>query len=51
LLDDDLTPAKYFFVRNNGIPPALESIGDPGKWVLEIAGESCLKPKNIPWLN
>lgn len=45
LLDDDLTPAKYFFVRNNGIPPALDSIGDPGKWVLEIAGESCLKPK------
>ena len=45
LLDDDLTPAKYFFVRNNGIPPALESIGDPAKWVLEIAGESCLKPK------
>jgi DMSO/TMAO reductase YedYZ molybdopterin-dependent catalytic subunit len=45
LLDHDLTPAKYFFVRNNGIPPALESIGDPGKWVLEIAGESCIKPK------
>ena len=45
LLDDDLTPAKHFFVRNNGIPPDLESIGDPGKWVLEVAGESCLKPK------
>ena len=41
LLDDDFTPAKYFFVRNNGLPPELESIGDPNKWSLEIAGESC----------
>jgi len=45
LLDDDLTPAQYFFVRNNGIPPSIKSIGKPGEWVLEIAGESCLNPK------
>jgi DMSO/TMAO reductase YedYZ molybdopterin-dependent catalytic subunit len=44
LLDDDLTPAKHFFVRNNGIPPDVERIGDSESWVLEIAGESCLKP-------
>ena len=47
LLDDDFTPAKYFFVRNNGLPPELESIGDPNKWSLEIAGESCKKPQTF----
>lgn len=45
LLDDDLTPAKYFFVRNNGIPPRQESIGDARDWILEISGESCLSPR------
>lgn len=43
LLDDDITPANRFFVRNNGIPPALEDI-DLNKWTLEIAGESCKTP-------
>ncbi|MEK8021828.1 MAG: sulfite oxidase [Candidatus Parabeggiatoa sp.] len=43
LLDDEITPANRFFVRNNGIPPAIEDI-DPKKWTLEIAGESCEKP-------
>jgi len=43
LLDDEITPAKHFFIRNNGNAPALESI-DPEKWVLEIAGESCERP-------
>jgi len=44
LLDDDLTPAKHFFVRNNGHPPPLDSIGDPEQWELEIGGESCVNP-------
>ncbi len=47
LLDDDFTPGKYFFVRNNGLPPAHETIGDTSKWKLEIAGESCLKPQTF----
>lgn len=37
LLDDDITPAKHMFVRNNGIPPALENI-DVDAWQLEIGG-------------
>lgn len=45
LLDDDLTPAKHFFVRNNGIPPTRDSIGDGNAWVLEVTGESCLTSK------
>lgn len=44
LLDDDFTPAKYFFVRNNGLPPNLASTGDAENWTLEIAGESCATP-------
>ncbi|MFT5484395.1 MAG: DMSO/TMAO reductase YedYZ molybdopterin-dependent catalytic subunit [Halieaceae bacterium] len=44
LLDDDFTPAKHFFVRNNGIPPALESMGKTSEWALEITGESCVNP-------
>lgn len=39
LLDDPVTPAKHFFVRNNGLPPALEAI-DPAQWTLAIDGES-----------
>jgi len=46
LLDDEITPAKYFFIRNNGFPPALESI-DPGTWRLDIAGESCTNPSSF----
>jgi len=41
LLDDEITPANRFFVRNNGIPP--ENI-DLNNWTLEIAGESCDNP-------
>ncbi len=43
LLDDEITPANRFFVRNNGIPPTLEDI-DLNTWTLEIAGESCENP-------
>ncbi|MCF6313885.1 MAG: sulfite oxidase [Verrucomicrobiales bacterium] len=46
LLDDDVTPGDRLFVRNNGHPPALDSI-DPEKWVLEIAGESCKNPQSF----
>lgn len=48
LLDDEVTPAKYFFVRNNGIPPELEKI-KPEEWTLEIAGESCKKPTTFSY--
>ncbi|MFM1895759.1 MAG: hypothetical protein RLZZ385_833 [Pseudomonadota bacterium] len=41
LLDDPVTPNRYMFIRNNGIPP--ENI-DPQTWRLEVAGESCLRP-------
>ncbi|QEA39581.1 sulfite oxidase [Pistricoccus aurantiacus] len=46
LLDDDVTPAKYMFVRNNGIPPEQQSI-DADSWTLEIAGESCENPQSF----
>ncbi|MFQ5982424.1 MAG: sulfite oxidase, partial [Woeseiaceae bacterium] len=46
LLDDAVTPADRLFVRNNGIPPAIEGI-DPDRWTLEIAGESCIAPKRL----
>lgn len=41
LLDDAVTPSRYMFVRNNGLPP--ENI-NPDRWELEIAGESCARP-------
>lgn len=43
LLDDEFTPGKYFFIRNNGLPPEEKSI-DSATWTLEISGESCEKP-------
>lgn len=43
LLDDDVTPGKRMFVRNNGLPPAIEGI-DPETWEVSIAGESCVNP-------
>jgi DMSO/TMAO reductase YedYZ molybdopterin-dependent catalytic subunit len=42
LLDDDITPAKYLFVRNNGNPPIAANI-DPEAWTLEIGGESAAR--------
>ncbi len=44
LLDDALTPADVFFVRNNGIPPELTQI-DLQQWTLSIGGESVRQPK------
>ena len=44
LLDDDVTPNRYMFVRNNGIPP--ENV-DPATWQLEVGGESCLRPTSF----
>jgi len=46
LLDDTITPANRLFVRNNGIPPAIEDI-DTDQWTLQIAGESCIEPKSF----
>ncbi len=47
LLDDDFTPAKYFFVRNNGLPPNFNKMGSAKDWSLEISGESCKKPQTF----
>lgn len=44
LLDDDITPNRYMFIRNNGVPP--ENV-DRDNWVLEIGGESCARPLNF----
>lgn len=38
LLDDDVTPAARFFVRNNGHVPELGPVADD-EWTLEISGE------------
>ncbi|MCE9679386.1 molybdopterin-dependent oxidoreductase [Shewanella sp. AS1] len=35
LLDDDVTPTKHHFIRNNGIPPMQ---ADPASWKLTIDG-------------
>lgn len=42
LLDDPITPADRFFIRNNGIVPVSP---DPEKWLLSISGESAITPK------
>ena len=44
LLDEPLTSGDRFFVRNNGIPPAKETI-DTSQWTLSIEGESVIKSK------
>ena len=38
LLDDDVTPAHRFFVRNNGLPPDINEVADED-WSLTIDGE------------
>ncbi|MDJ0904967.1 MAG: sulfite oxidase [Woeseiaceae bacterium] len=43
LLDDEITPGKHLFVRNNGTPPATDNV-DPDAWQLEIGGESAANP-------
>ncbi|MBT8234626.1 MAG: sulfite oxidase [Bacteroidia bacterium] len=42
LLDDDVTPNRFMFIRNNGLIP--ENI-DVEKWTLTIDGESVISPK------
>ena len=44
LLDDLITPAHTFFVRNNGLVP---EIGNPEEWTLEVSGESVVQPKTF----
>ena len=46
LLDDEVTPGKYLFVRNNGRPPVAAKI-DPETWQLEIGGESVQKSMSL----
>ena len=38
LLDDLVTPAERFFVRNNGVPPDLSDV-DADEWTVDIDGE------------
>ncbi|MFS4468412.1 sulfite oxidase [Maribacter sp. 2210JD10-5] len=42
LLNDDVTPNKYMFIRNNGIIPQNINAAD---WTLTIDGESVIKKK------
>jgi len=46
LLDPKVTPSDVFFVRNNGIPPKLNSI-DLKNWTLTIEGESAKQKKTF----
>ena len=46
LLDDAVTPVERLFVRNNGTPPLTEGI-DPLEWVVELAGEACIRPMRL----
>lgn len=46
LLDDDVTPGKHLFIRNNGHPPAVDDI-DPKQWSLRVEGESCQSPTSF----
>ncbi|MDH4049217.1 MAG: sulfite oxidase [Gammaproteobacteria bacterium] len=46
LLDDSITPARYLFVRNNGIAPATENV-DQDSWTLEIGGESVARTLSL----
>jgi DMSO/TMAO reductase YedYZ molybdopterin-dependent catalytic subunit len=41
LLNDEYTPAKHLFIRNNGVPP--KKTMKPEEWTVEITGESCEK--------
>ncbi|WMC10292.1 sulfite oxidase [Oceanimonas pelagia] len=43
LLDDEVTPARHMFVRNNGLVPNIDTL-NPDNWTLEIGGESCETP-------
>lgn len=46
-LDSDFTKPENFFVRNNGLPPSLETIKERlhKGWTLEIDGESIINKK------
>ncbi|AGA32144.1 Sulfite oxidase and related enzyme [Thioalkalivibrio nitratireducens DSM 14787] len=39
LLHDEVTPFPNMFIRNNGVPPAKDSI-DPSRWTLTVSGEA-----------
>ncbi|MDE5914485.1 MAG: sulfite oxidase, partial [Campylobacter jejuni] len=47
-LDSDFTKPENFFVRNNGLPPSLETIKERlhKGWTLEIDGESIINKKS-----
>jgi len=48
LLNDDVTPAKHLFVRNNGIPPFDV---DAANWSLQVGGESAVTKKTFSLAN
>jgi len=39
LLDDDVTPNRRHFIRNNGLPPERARSGDASGWSLTVDGE------------
>lgn len=45
LLDDRITGADVFFVRNNGLPPTLSTVNND-TWTLDIDGESVKQKKS-----
>lgn len=46
LLNEDLTPADLFFVRNNGLPPNRADI-DPATWTISFEGEALRTKKTF----
>ena len=42
-LNDDVTPARHMFIRNNGVPPHDVDVSN---WMLQIAGESVVNKKS-----
>lgn len=46
LLDDSITPAARFFVRNNGIVPQADQVSAEN-WVLEVGGKACVAPQRF----
>lgn len=46
LLDEEVTPAKHLYIRNNGHPPVKADI-DVAKWTLRIEGEACKEARTF----
>jgi DMSO/TMAO reductase YedYZ molybdopterin-dependent catalytic subunit len=46
LLNDEVTPADLFFVRNNGLPPSASDI-NPETWTIRFDGEALRTEKSF----